>query len=173
MLRMQELAFPCFKNILGEYTPRPPPFMRGMLATHAAFCHCYPPLIYYLTERSIFKKCTPLPTHGKILKIRKIPTHRKILRNWNDSRIFDNVAVSDIGRRSENISFTGVVFGTGITSASFHCLGSCACLIEVLNIIVTGSESSMENVLRIQFSMPSGPGALLHWIFFKWDSIVM
>ena len=96
-----------------------------------------------------------------------------ILRNWNDSRIFDNVAVSDIGRISENISVTGVVFGTGITSTSFHCLGSCACLIEVLNIIVTGSESSMENVLRIQFSMPSGPGALLDWIFFKWDSIVM
>ena len=96
-----------------------------------------------------------------------------ILRNWNDSRIFDNVAVSDIGRRSENISVAGVVFGTGITSASFHCLGTCVCLIEVLNIIVTGSESSMENVLRIQFGMPSGPGALLDWIFFKWDSIVM
>jgi hypothetical protein len=48
-----------------------------------------------------------------------------ILRNWNDSRIFDNVAVSDIGRRSENISAIGVVFGTGITSASFHCLGAC------------------------------------------------
>jgi hypothetical protein len=97
-----------------------------------------------------------------------------ILRNWNDSRIFDNVAISDIGRRSENISVTGVVFGTGITSASLHCLVTCACLIEVLDIIVTESESScMENVLRIQFGLPSGPGALLNWIFFKWDSIVM
>jgi hypothetical protein len=27
--------------------------------------HGYPPLIYYLTERSLFKKCSP---HGKILK---------------------------------------------------------------------------------------------------------
>ena len=54
-------------NFLGEYFPRPPPppFMRGILATHVAFSHCYPPLIYYLTERSLFKKCPP---HGKILK---------------------------------------------------------------------------------------------------------
>jgi hypothetical protein len=66
-LRMQEMAFPCFKfqKFLGEYTPRPPPFMRGILATHVAFSYCYPPLIYYLTERSLFKKCPP---HGKILK---------------------------------------------------------------------------------------------------------
>ena len=46
-------------------TPPAPPFMRGILATHVAFSHCYPPLIYYLTERSLFKKCPP---HGKILK---------------------------------------------------------------------------------------------------------
>jgi hypothetical protein len=39
--------------------------MRGILATHVAFGHCYPPLIYYLTERYLFKKCPP---HGKILK---------------------------------------------------------------------------------------------------------
>jgi hypothetical protein len=31
-----------------------------------AFSYCYPPLIYYLTERSLFKKCPP-PT-GKSLK---------------------------------------------------------------------------------------------------------
>jgi hypothetical protein len=53
-------------NFSGEYTSAPPPpFMRGILATHVAFSHCYPPLIYYLTERSLFKKC--LPT-GKSLK---------------------------------------------------------------------------------------------------------
>ena len=46
------------KIFLGEYTPRPP-FMRGMLATHVAFSHCYPPLIYYFTERSLLKKCHP------------------------------------------------------------------------------------------------------------------
>ena len=40
-------------------------FMRGILATHVAFSHCYPPLIYYLTERSLFKKCPPT---GKSLK---------------------------------------------------------------------------------------------------------
>jgi hypothetical protein len=66
MLRMQEMTFPGFKNFLGEYSPRrPPPFMCGILATHVAFSHCYPPLIYYLTERSLFKKCPPT---GKSLK---------------------------------------------------------------------------------------------------------
>ena len=40
--------------------------MRGILATHVAFSHCYPPLIYYLTERPLFKKCPP--PYGKILK---------------------------------------------------------------------------------------------------------
>jgi hypothetical protein len=37
--------------------------MHGMLATHMAFGHCYP-LIYYLTERVLFKKYP----HRKILK---------------------------------------------------------------------------------------------------------
>jgi hypothetical protein len=59
--------FPRFKNFLGDYPPSPPPpFLRGILATHVAFSHCYPPLIYYLTERSLFKKSPP--PHGKILK---------------------------------------------------------------------------------------------------------
>ena len=60
-----------------------------------------------LSHRKVhFQKMHP-PPHGKILK--KDPEYM-ILRNWNDSRIFDNVAVSDIGRRSEKISVTGVVF---------------------------------------------------------------
>ena len=54
------------KIFWGSTPPDPPPFMRGILATHLAFSHCYPPLIYYLTERSLFKKSPP-PT-GKILK---------------------------------------------------------------------------------------------------------
>ena len=52
MLRMQEMTFPKFQKFSGglrEYSLRPPPFMRGILATHVAFSHCYPP-------------------HGKILK---------------------------------------------------------------------------------------------------------
>jgi hypothetical protein len=63
MLRMQEMTFPGFKfqKFSGGVLP---PFMRGILATHVAFSHCYPPLIYDLTERSLFKKCP----HGKILK---------------------------------------------------------------------------------------------------------
>ena len=52
-------------KILWGSTPPDPPFMRGMLASHVTFSHCYPPLIYYLTERSLFKKCPPT---GKSLK---------------------------------------------------------------------------------------------------------
>jgi hypothetical protein len=51
------MAFPGFKfqKFSGEYAPRP-----------VAFSHSYPPLIYYLTERSLFKKCPP--PMGKSLK---------------------------------------------------------------------------------------------------------
>jgi hypothetical protein len=52
-------------KIFWGSTPPDPSFMRGILATHVAFSHCYPPLIYYLTERSLFKKCPPT---GKSLK---------------------------------------------------------------------------------------------------------
>jgi hypothetical protein len=52
-------------KIFRGNTPPDPPFMPGILATHVAFSHCYPPLIYYLTERSLFKKCPPT---GKSLK---------------------------------------------------------------------------------------------------------
>jgi hypothetical protein len=63
--------------------------MRGILATHVAFSHCYPPLIYYLTERSLFKKCPPPPT-GKSLKkalsgvqvIRIFSEQQKVPRQW-------------------------------------------------------------------------------------------
>jgi hypothetical protein len=54
MLRMQEMAFPGFK-----FQDPDPLFMGGMLARHMAFGHCYPPLIYYLTEWSLFKKLPP------------------------------------------------------------------------------------------------------------------
>jgi hypothetical protein len=49
----------------GVHPQTPSPFMCAILATHVAFSHCYPPLIYYLTERSLFKKCPPT---GKSLK---------------------------------------------------------------------------------------------------------
>jgi hypothetical protein len=63
MLRMQEMTFQKFSG--GVLPQKTSPFMRGILATHVAFCHCYPPLIYYLTEGSLFKKCPPT---GKSLK---------------------------------------------------------------------------------------------------------
>jgi hypothetical protein len=52
-------------KIFWGSTPPHPPSMRGMFVTHVTFSHCYSPLIYYLTERPLFKKCPP---HGKILK---------------------------------------------------------------------------------------------------------
>jgi hypothetical protein len=63
MLRMHEIAFPGFKFQIfsWEVCPRPPKDSCVVCRPHG-----YPPLIYYLTERSLFKKC-PLP-NGKILK---------------------------------------------------------------------------------------------------------
>jgi hypothetical protein len=61
MLRMQEMTFPGFK--FQKFSPRP--LIHTWYIGHTRG-HCYPPLIYYLTERSVFKKCPP-PT-GKSLK---------------------------------------------------------------------------------------------------------
>lgn len=63
-----------------------------------------------------------------------------------DSRIFDKVAVRDIGRRSELMSVTGDFFGIGITFASFHWVGTCAWQMDTLNKAVTGSESYIEKL---------------------------
>jgi hypothetical protein len=41
---------------------------------------------------------------------------------------------------------------------------------EALKIIVTGSEISIEKLLRIQFGRESGPGALFDLTAFKCDS---
>jgi hypothetical protein len=41
------------------------PYSCVVCRPHMDFSHCYPPLIYYLTERSLFKKCRP---PGRILK---------------------------------------------------------------------------------------------------------
>jgi hypothetical protein len=53
MLRMQEMAFLGFKfqTFSGGIFPPDP----------MAFSHSYPPLIYYLTEGSLLKKCPPPP----------------------------------------------------------------------------------------------------------------
>ena len=59
---MQEMGFPGFK--FQKY----PQVMHGIFATQVAFSHSFPPLIYCLTERSLFKKPPPPPPHGKILK---------------------------------------------------------------------------------------------------------
>ena len=69
MLRMQERTFPGFKfkKFSGGVLPQtsPLPFMRGILVTHVAFSHCYPPS-NILSHRMVpFQK---MPPHGKILK---------------------------------------------------------------------------------------------------------
>ena len=55
------------KIFLGEYSPRPPPlpFMRGILVTHVAFSHCYPPSNILSHRKVPFQK---MPPHGKIFK---------------------------------------------------------------------------------------------------------
>jgi hypothetical protein len=59
MLRMQEIAFPGFKFL--TFSGGDPPRDSCVVCR----LHGYLPLIYYLTERSLFKKCPP---PGKILK---------------------------------------------------------------------------------------------------------
>ena len=58
----------------------------------------------------------------------------------------------------------------GITFAYLHCFGNCACLVKALKIIVRGSESSIEKLLRIQFGRASRLRALLNLTTFKCDS---
>ena len=69
MLRMQERTFPGFKFqkfFWGSTPPDPPlPFMRGILVTHVAFSHCYPPSNILSHRKVPFQK---MPPHGKILK---------------------------------------------------------------------------------------------------------
>ena len=60
---MQEMAFPGFKfqNVSGDYAPRPPPppiHAWYVGHTHGLSPLLYP-LIYYLTERSLFKNDPP------------------------------------------------------------------------------------------------------------------
>ena len=63
---MQEIASPGFKfqNFLGSKPADPPIHAWYVGHTHGLPPLLYP-LIYYLTGRSLYKKCPP---HGKILK---------------------------------------------------------------------------------------------------------
>jgi hypothetical protein len=75
MLRMQEMAFPGFKfqtfsQGIFKGSPQTPLFMLGMSATHVAFGHCYPPLIYIIISQKgpFSKNAPPPPPHEKFLK---------------------------------------------------------------------------------------------------------
>jgi hypothetical protein len=61
MLRMQEMTFPGFK--FQKFPP--PPIHAWYIGHKRGLQPLLPPLIYYLTERSLFKKCPPT---GKSLK---------------------------------------------------------------------------------------------------------
>ena len=87
-----------------------------------------------------------------------------------DSRIFDGEAVSEIGQKSEFMSAMGEVFGTGITFASFHWVGTCTWQIEALKMADTGVASSREKDFRSQFGRESGSGALEVFNALKHDS---
>jgi hypothetical protein len=80
-------------------------YWRGILATHVAFSHCYPPLIYYLTERSLFKKCPP-PLTGKKALQTDANTHTlfcSILMQLRDYRLVHIVGMLtfDVTRHAE------------------------------------------------------------------------
>jgi hypothetical protein len=62
MLRMQEMAFPGFK--FQNQIPDPPIHAWYVNRTHGLQPFISDPLIYYLTERSLFKKCPPPPPRG-------------------------------------------------------------------------------------------------------------
>ena len=66
----------------------------------------------------------------------------------NDSIIFDNVGVSEIGRMSVEIALGGFTFGTSTTFANFHTDGTLPSLIDALNIEQTGSARKTENSFR-------------------------
>ena len=59
--------------------PTDPPIHAWYVGHTMAFAHCYPPQIYYLTERSLFKKCPP---------------HRKILKEGPEKKINKEIALT-------------------------------------------------------------------------------
>ena len=63
-LRMQEMAFP------WGIHPQTPPFMRGILATHVAFSHCFQPCLNCRYNISIID--LPLGGFGEISSLRVI-----------------------------------------------------------------------------------------------------
>ena len=82
MLRMQQIGSPGFKfqKFSARVCPPDPPIH----AWYVGHTHGLPPLlyplIYYLTESSLFKKCPP---HGKILK--RGPVHRYSFSYFNQT----------------------------------------------------------------------------------------
>ena len=106
--RMQEMTFPGFKfqKFSGGVLPKTPPFMRGILATHVAFSHCYPPL----TERSLFKKCPPT---GKSLK-KALYGPRLISRS-------PDLSLTDVPRQLLGIIVCAVYYLSGLHAQTHHC----------------------------------------------------
>ena len=66
------------KKFSGGVLPQtsPLPFMRGILVTHVAFSHCYPPSNILSHRKVPFQK---MPPHGKILKKGPDSTYAKLV----------------------------------------------------------------------------------------------
>jgi len=80
-----------------------------------------------------------------------------------DSSSLLSVGVRDIGLWSDCNDFGGLTFGAGIVLACFQTGGTNPSRTNVLKIAHNGPEINSAMSLKIQFGMPSGPGALFTW----------
>jgi hypothetical protein len=106
-------------KISWESTPPDPPLMRGILATHVAFSHCYPPLIYYLTERSLFKKCPPT---GKSLK--KVLFHPMIIQAYRKPPTISPGLIYFRKRFLMGLYKGGLIYGGGGYTWTIFCVSN-------------------------------------------------
>ena len=77
----------------------------------------------------------------------------------NSCSTIENPGVRAIGLKSA-APVMGVVLGTGVMLASFHCIGNIPDDSGRLKMLVTGSARSGANSFRRRAGTPSGPGDL-------------
>ena len=91
----------------------------------------------------------------------------------NDSNNLLRVGVKDIGLRSECNDFGGLTFGAGIVSACFQIGGTNPSRTDALKIAHSGPQMNGAMSLKIQFGIPSGPGALLTLMYGKLTAFLL
>ena len=88
-----------------------------------------------------------------------------------DSKIFETIGVSEIGRIYFSIDRGGCFFGSGITCAVFHKAGLTPSRSEVLKSAVKGQQFVLALSLRTHPGTLSGPTALFTLICCKAFSV--